>query len=74
MPGAIEDATTFLSEHTDTKARFEEVTKLVEGFESPFGMELLATVHWVIKHEQANSVDEVVSRIHSWNDRPCYGR
>ncbi len=69
VPGAIEDATTFLGEHTATRERFDQVTKLVEGFESPYGLELLATVHWVIKHEQATSVDEVVSRIHAWNER-----
>lgn len=69
VPGAIEDATEFLSEHAETRQRFEQVTKLVEGFESPFGLELLATVHWVMKHEQADSVDEVVRRIHAWNER-----
>ena len=43
--------------------------KKVAGFESPFGLELLATVHWVIKHEQADTVEEVVSRIHAWHER-----
>lgn len=69
VPGAIEDATAFLGEHTETRERFDQVTKLVEGFESPYGLELLATVHWVMKHEQAASVDEVVSHIHAWNAR-----
>ena len=69
VPGAIEDATEFLSEHAATKQRFEQVTKLVEGFESPFGLELLATVHWVMKHKQSDSVEEVVRRIHAWNER-----
>ncbi|HFD87780.1 MAG TPA: Appr-1-p processing protein [Gammaproteobacteria bacterium] len=69
VPGAIEDATKFLSEHAETRQRFEQVTRLVEGFESPFGLELLATVHWVMKHEQADSVEEVVRRIHAWNER-----
>lgn len=32
VPGAIEDATEFLSEHAETRQRFEQVTKLVEGF------------------------------------------
>ena len=69
VPGAIEDATAFLGEHTETRERFDQVTKLVEGFESPYGLELLATVHWVMKHEQAASVDEIVSHIHAWNAR-----
>ncbi|MCU7907141.1 MAG: Appr-1-p processing protein [Candidatus Thiodiazotropha sp. (ex Epidulcina cf. delphinae)] len=65
VPGAIEDATAFLGAHAETRERFEQV----EGFESPFGLELPATVHWVTKHEQAHSVDEVISRVHAWNDR-----
>jgi O-acetyl-ADP-ribose deacetylase (regulator of RNase III) len=69
VPGAVEDANVFLREHAETKGRFEQVTKLVEGFESPFGLELLATVHWVMKHEHATSADEAVSRIHAWNVR-----
>ncbi len=69
IPGAIDDATAFLEAHSETKDRFDRVTSLVEGFESPFGLELLATVHWVMKHESVDSVPEVVDRVHSWNER-----
>jgi len=69
VPGAHDAAMTFLGEHAQTRARFERVTRLVEGFESPFGLELLATVHWVMKHENAESLDEVVERTYAWNDR-----
>ncbi len=69
VPGAIEDATAFLRQHPDTRARFDKVAELVEGFESPFGLELLSTVHWVIKNEPVNSMDEVVSQTYAWNDR-----
>lgn len=69
IPGAIDDATAFLAAHSKTKDRFDRVTSLVEGFESPFGLELPATVHWVIKHESVDSVPEVVDRVHSWNER-----
>ncbi len=69
VPGAIDDATAFLSEHAETRVRFERVTRLVEGFESPFGLELLATVHWVMKHEKAKSLDDVIERTYAWNDR-----
>jgi hypothetical protein len=34
-----------------TRERFDRVSELVEGFESPFGMELLATVHWLFQHD-----------------------
>jgi len=69
VPGAIEDATTFLQQHPDTRNRFDKVAELVEGFESPFGLELLSTVHWVMKNESVSSVDEVVNFTYAWNDR-----
>lgn len=49
VPGAVEDATAFLRQHPDTRAHFDKVAALVKGFESSFGLELLSTVHWVIK-------------------------
>ena len=69
IPGAVDDAAAYLSEHAATKKRFDRVTNLVEGFESPFGLELLATVHWVMKYECVDSEAEVVDRVHAWNER-----
>ena len=51
VPGAIQDAEDFLSQHPSTRERFEKVAQLVEGFESSFGLELLASVHWIMKSE-----------------------
>jgi hypothetical protein len=66
VPGAIEDANTFLDANSDTRTRFDRVGTLVEGFETPFGLELLATVHWVVKHgNPVASVDEVVARTYA---------
>ncbi|PTQ87358.1 macro domain-containing protein [Agitococcus lubricus] len=69
VPGAVEDAQAFLIQHPATRARFEKVSQLVEGFESPQGLELLATVHWLSKHEQAKNTEELVQKVHSWNAR-----
>lgn len=69
VPGAVKDAEAFLSDDNETKAHFDRVGKLVEGFETPFGLELLATVHWVANRENATSVDEAVAKVHAWNDR-----
>ncbi|MBI2378718.1 MAG: macro domain-containing protein [Deltaproteobacteria bacterium] len=67
VPGAIEDAKAVLAEQHETQLRFERVAALVDGFESPFGLELLATVHWVVKHGAAR--EAVVEAVHGWNDR-----
>jgi len=69
VPGAIEDAQAFLAQHVETRNRFDKVSALVEGFESPFGMELLSTVHWLMKHELVATLDDVVTRTYSWNER-----
>jgi O-acetyl-ADP-ribose deacetylase (regulator of RNase III) len=69
VPGAYEDATRFLADMPDVQDRFERVAKLVEGFETPYGLELLATVHWVVDREAARGPDDAVTLIHSWNER-----
>lgn len=67
VPGAIEEARDYLGRHDGSRARYEQVARLVEGFESPDGLELLATVHWVMRHEAATTVDDVASRVYAWN-------
>ncbi|NMH16543.1 Appr-1-p processing protein, partial [Tepidiphilus sp. B18-69] len=67
--GAIQEASAFLDQHTDSRERFERVTLLVEGFESPYGLELLSTVHWVMTREGVRRFDDVVASIHDWNPR-----
>ena len=59
----------FLQHHADTRARFDRVAHLVEGFETPFGMELLATVHWVATREESVTVDEAIEKTYAWNSR-----
>lgn len=69
VPGAIEDASTFLQQHVETRQRFAKVSELVEGFESPYGLELLSTVHWIIKNESVKSENDLLRCTYSWNDR-----
>lgn len=69
VPGASSSAASFLESHSITRARFDRVAELVQGFETPFGMELLATVHWVAAHEGATTVDEARDAVYAWNAR-----
>ena len=68
---ATEKAQKYLKSKTKTLGRFERVERLIDGFETAYGMELLASVHWVAKHEEggADSSEAAVKRIHGWNDR-----
>lgn len=69
VPGAVEDAKDYLDQHDISRARFERVARLVEGFESPYGLELLATVHWVVRREGATQHEEVERGVFDWNPR-----
>ncbi|MBB6591168.1 type II toxin-antitoxin system antitoxin DNA ADP-ribosyl glycohydrolase DarG [Ralstonia solanacearum] len=69
VPGAEDEASRFLREYDDTRSRFDRVSELVDGFESPYGLELLSTVHWVAAEAPGSSVDELTHRVHEWSDR-----
>jgi O-acetyl-ADP-ribose deacetylase (regulator of RNase III) len=69
VPGAVREATAFLADHPETSDRFARVAKVIEGFESPFGLELLSTVHWVATRENAKTPNEAVEHVYRWGDR-----
>jgi O-acetyl-ADP-ribose deacetylase (regulator of RNase III) len=69
VPGAVADAETFLNRRSATRGRYRRVADLVEGFESPFGLELLSTVHWVATREGAETGEEAVERSYAWSER-----
>jgi hypothetical protein len=72
LQGAADEAEQVLQEHAATRARFERVAKLIEGFETPFGMELLSSVHWIAVQENAEAktdVNAAIAGVHAWNER-----
>lgn len=69
LPDAVLAAERRLAELPDTRARFARVADLVDGFESPFGLELLSTVHWVATREGAANPQEATVLVHAWNER-----
>ncbi|MBG78324.1 MAG: Appr-1-p processing protein [Alphaproteobacteria bacterium] len=69
VPGAYEDAKLFLAEDVNVQRSLQRVCSLVDGFETPDGLELLATVHWVVAKNGAESLSDAVSQTYAWNDR-----
>lgn len=67
VPGALTDAEEFLKSNTETLNKFQRVSELVEGFESSFGLELLATVHWIVQQEQIHDIQQIIEAVYSWN-------
>ena len=69
LEGATEAATSFLQTDPAATERLARVAKLIEGYETPYGMELLATVHWVGQHKGARTAEDAVGLVHAWNPR-----
>lgn len=71
LPGAVDEAGAFLAKRPDSNARLLRVADLIAGFETPYGMELLSTVHWVARRARppAKSCDEAIAAVHAWSDR-----
>lgn len=45
----------------------ESVSELIDGFESPLGMEMLATVDWLLSHESCRpELTDIKSRLTNW--------
>lgn len=59
----------FLDNHPHSLKILNKISKLIEGYETPYGLELLATVHWTHSHEKITDFDEIVDFIHKWNSR-----
>lgn len=66
VPGALRDAAKFLEGYAATQKNFNRVVELVEGFETPFGLELLSTVHWLSHREGAATLGDIVLKTHEW--------
>ena len=69
VDSAVDEAEHFLSTHPATLERLERVAKLIEGFETAYGIELLATVHWVANENSSEDLDDVIANTHGWSDR-----
>ena len=71
LPGAVETANAALDPDSESYRRLQQVAELIEGFETPYGMELLSSVHWVRVHGEPRAADAAaaVAAVHGWNDR-----
>lgn len=72
FPGASDEADSTLVAAPDTLARIERVIRLSDGFGSAYGMELLASVHWVATRENPDAATDpaiAVDLVDAWNAR-----
>lgn len=69
LPGALDEAQARLAKHPETRAAYERVAALIDGFETPYGLELLATAHWVATRERVEDAAGVAARVRAWSAR-----
>ena len=71
VPSAVAEAESFLEGHSAAARRLDQVLNLVRGFETPYGMELLASVDWIAHREEppARSEDDAVRKVAEWSER-----
>ncbi|WP_204104257.1 MULTISPECIES: macro domain-containing protein [Spirulina sp. CCY15215] len=71
LSAGLEAADRFLANHPEAKDRLEKVGHLIRGFETPYGMEMLATIHWITQEypEIAFDCDRVITKVQEWSDR-----
>lgn len=72
LADAADEAEEFLHKDEEAQQHFDAVANLIEGYETPYGMELLSSVHWVAKFEcpeARKDVDAAIRQVHAWNPR-----
>jgi hypothetical protein len=71
LDGAYNAATQFMNDHPETAARLQVVADLIDGWETPYSLELLATAHWALNKVQPalQTHAEVCSYVANWTPR-----
>jgi O-acetyl-ADP-ribose deacetylase (regulator of RNase III) len=69
LPDAAREAEDLLASKLDTQKRFDRVAKLVDGYESPYGLELLSTVHWIATEDGVRDRDAIADAVRAWGHR-----
>jgi hypothetical protein len=68
-PWTLKKAREILKNFPETKKIVDRISKLIFGFESTFGLELLSLVHWIITVNGKRNVKEIISTVNNKNFR-----
>ncbi len=71
LPGAEAVAEKFLAGDEAIRARMNRVAELIDGFEDPYGLALLSSVHWIMREnpDSTENPEAAVAAVHKWNVR-----
>lgn len=70
-PEAEAELKAFLADDPATRDRIDDVMRTIAGFESTYGLELLASVHWVMTQDPAARTDwqQAYEQVRAWSRR-----
>lgn len=66
---AVTKASELIANNQGINLKINKVFNLIEGFESSFGLELLATVYWAINDTETNNLQKLQDYIYCWSER-----
>ncbi|MFF5171560.1 macro domain-containing protein [Micromonospora sp. NPDC000089] len=70
MDGAAGEVAAWFAAHGAPDRLLERLAELVHGFEAPYSLELLATVHFAAEsHPPTADLDELIERVRGWSGR-----
>nr|WP_227625988.1 macro domain-containing protein [Geofilum rubicundum] len=71
IPGAEVEVNEFLDipENATHKSTVEKTKSFLTGFYSPFGLELLSTIDFVISEKKINTTEAITKELANWSDR-----
>jgi O-acetyl-ADP-ribose deacetylase (regulator of RNase III) len=72
LEAGLNQAKEFLEHDERAKQTLQSVANLIQGFETPYGMELLASTHWVAASENDAAKfesEQAIQDLHGWNSR-----
>jgi len=69
LPEAAERSAEHLSSDATAAAAVRSVAEIVRGYETPYGLELLATTHWAVRDLGSSDVEAVVRYVQDWTPR-----
>ncbi len=71
LPEGEREAEEYLSNDASARDKLRLVSELISGFETPYGLELLSTVHWLATQDEdvASGTATVMDAVRAWNPR-----
>ena len=72
LPAGRKAAHNYLEQHSEANYRLEKVSNLITGFETPYGLEMLSSIHWVATREDteaAEDCEKAIALVQQWNER-----